>query len=57
MNNRFMTLVVELVTLSVSTLRAVKKTEPLRPAPTMYDAVDAVRKGKTYEEVVQNHIQ
>lgn len=57
MNNRFMALMVDIVTLSISTLRTVKKTEPLRPAPSMYDAVDAVRKGKTYEEVVQNHIQ
>lgn len=56
MTNRFLNTVVELVTLSITTFQRTRKTEPLRPAPSMYDAVQAVRKGNNYEEVVQDHI-
>lgn len=56
MTNRFLNTVVELVALSITTFQQARKTEPLRPAPSMYDAVQAVRKGKNYEEVVQDHI-
>lgn len=56
MTNRFLNTVVEIVTFSITTFQRTRKTEPLRPAPSMYDAVQAVRKGKTYEEVVQDHI-